>query len=147
MLYGLYDCWIFFFSSRRRHTRCALVTGVQMCALPICRRAAEMLSEAARTDAVVVTGDFNAGPDSPSRRILTEAGLIDSWDVAETRLTREWATYARGRRPRSGGRRIDAILTRGYDVIRVGIDARPISGGRASDHLPVQAVIRMRDGA
>src|SRR3546814_8455528 len=23
-----------FFSSRRRHTRCALVTGVQMCALP-----------------------------------------------------------------------------------------------------------------
>src|SRR3546814_5847596 len=33
-------CWylyfvIFFFSSRRRHTRCALVTGVQTCALPI----------------------------------------------------------------------------------------------------------------
>src|SRR3546814_3701789 len=33
-------CWcvlcLFFFSSRRRHTRCALVTGVQTCALPIC---------------------------------------------------------------------------------------------------------------
>src|SRR3546814_2050926 len=28
-------CWYFFFSSRRRHTRCALVTGVQTCALPI----------------------------------------------------------------------------------------------------------------
>src|SRR3546814_9027088 len=39
-------CWIsrysmidlalcLFFSSRRRHTRCALVTGVQTCALPI----------------------------------------------------------------------------------------------------------------
>src|SRR3546814_9585610 len=28
-------CVIFFFSSRRRHTRCALVTGVQTCALPI----------------------------------------------------------------------------------------------------------------
>src|SRR3546814_2308831 len=27
--------WLFFFSSRRRHTRCALVTGVQTCALPI----------------------------------------------------------------------------------------------------------------
>src|SRR3546814_3099803 len=27
----------FFFSSRRRHTRCALVTGVQTCALPIWR--------------------------------------------------------------------------------------------------------------
>src|SRR3546814_3734417 len=29
-------CWfLFLFSSRRRHTRCALVTGVQTCALPI----------------------------------------------------------------------------------------------------------------
>src|SRR3546814_2702822 len=27
--------FVFFFSSRRRHTRCALVTGVQTCALPI----------------------------------------------------------------------------------------------------------------
>src|SRR3546814_9224904 len=27
--------FFFFFSSRRRHTRCALVTGVQTCALPI----------------------------------------------------------------------------------------------------------------
>src|SRR3546814_1871370 len=28
-------CFLFFFASRRRHTRCALVTGVQTCALPI----------------------------------------------------------------------------------------------------------------
>src|SRR3546814_2830458 len=27
---------MFVFASRRRHTRCALVTGVQTCALPIC---------------------------------------------------------------------------------------------------------------
>src|SRR3546814_10702074 len=32
----LYVC--FCFSSRRRHTRCALVTGVQTCALPISER-------------------------------------------------------------------------------------------------------------
>src|SRR3546814_6290789 len=31
------DLFLFFFSSRRRHTSCALVTGVQTCALPICR--------------------------------------------------------------------------------------------------------------
>src|SRR3546814_2463882 len=31
----IFDVVIFFFSSRRRHTRCALVTGVQTCALPI----------------------------------------------------------------------------------------------------------------
>src|SRR3546814_7103259 len=33
MLYFWFCC--FFWSSRRRHTRCALVTGVQTCALPI----------------------------------------------------------------------------------------------------------------
>src|SRR3546814_19710637 len=32
---------MFFFSSRRRHTRCALVTGVQTCALPIFIKKAE----------------------------------------------------------------------------------------------------------
>src|SRR3546814_19892677 len=31
----MYSFGVFFFSSRRRHTRCALVTGVQTCALPI----------------------------------------------------------------------------------------------------------------
>src|SRR3546814_4233292 len=31
----MYLLWFFFFSSRRRHTRCELVTGVQTCALPI----------------------------------------------------------------------------------------------------------------
>src|SRR3546814_11088330 len=33
VFYG--SCVDFVFSSRRRHTRCALVTGVQTCALPI----------------------------------------------------------------------------------------------------------------
>src|SRR3546814_8729245 len=33
LFFCLFFC--FFFSSRRRHTRCALVTGVQTCALPI----------------------------------------------------------------------------------------------------------------
>src|SRR3546814_5753164 len=36
----------FFFSSRRRHTRCALVTGVQTCALPISARWAGSFVEA-----------------------------------------------------------------------------------------------------
>src|SRR3546814_7543922 len=41
----------FFFSSRRRHTICALVTGVQTCALPIYDRDAVVL-----VGAVVVAG-------------------------------------------------------------------------------------------
>src|SRR3546814_9839230 len=35
----------FFFSSRRRHTRCALVTGVQTCALPILLRLLQRRSD------------------------------------------------------------------------------------------------------
>src|SRR3546814_1927971 len=42
----VYRCGFFFFSSRRRHTRCALVTGVQTCALPI-----YTVADAARQDA------------------------------------------------------------------------------------------------
>src|SRR3546814_1897336 len=37
---GLVGC-VFFCSSRRRHTRCALVTGVQTCALPISSQSAD----------------------------------------------------------------------------------------------------------
>src|SRR3546814_6603840 len=36
---GFVSVFYFFFSSRRRHTIGALVTGVQTCALPISRRA------------------------------------------------------------------------------------------------------------
>src|SRR3546814_10206742 len=35
MMLSLMSFVVFFFSSRRRHTSCALVTGVQTCALPI----------------------------------------------------------------------------------------------------------------
>src|SRR3546814_5772998 len=43
--------YICFFSSRRRHTICALVTGVQTCALPISRRNRLPITRSARTSA------------------------------------------------------------------------------------------------
>src|SRR3546814_479185 len=58
-LSGCFFC--FFFSSRRRHTRCALVTGVQTCALPICHQIAP----------VVGLGEGRDAPDA--------AGLVDLW--------------------------------------------------------------------
>src|SRR3546814_15433404 len=48
----LFDCgvdFLFFFSSRRRHTSCALVTGVQTCALPISRETGRTLCVAGRS--------------------------------------------------------------------------------------------------
>src|SRR3546814_3458442 len=50
-------CYFFFFSSRRRHTRCALVTGVQTCALPICRRPSSASMQPTR----VLTGITTSG--------------------------------------------------------------------------------------
>src|SRR3546814_13608287 len=41
---GLFVLLLFFFSSRRRHTRCALVTGVQTCALPISKQKMTVLT-------------------------------------------------------------------------------------------------------
>src|SRR3546814_10579391 len=43
----------FLFSSRRRHTSCALVTGVQTCALPICSASQCVLGETRTVHAVV----------------------------------------------------------------------------------------------
>src|SRR3546814_3912574 len=46
----------FFFSSRRRHTRCALVTGVQTCALPICSSVWELSGANTREGTITVDG-------------------------------------------------------------------------------------------
>src|SRR3546814_4312410 len=46
-------CWLLlcFFSSGGRHTRCALVTGVQTCALPIWDRLSALLARKAELQA------------------------------------------------------------------------------------------------
>src|SRR3546814_10002034 len=64
---------LFFFSSRRRHTRCALVTGVQTCALPISAVRPWLESPPFRiTTGLVALGERNrskkARPDLTSSR-------------------------------------------------------------------------------
>src|SRR3546814_3494939 len=55
----------FFFSSRRRHTRCALVTGVQTCALPIYKDGKEnpafVLNQQTYREAHIVVAQENFG--------------------------------------------------------------------------------------
>src|SRR3546814_9195402 len=85
----------FFFSSRRRHTRCALVTGVQTCALPIfviCQagqprlvrtlssgghKATDAVASALRIDAQQAEQvKFNIGMEPPTDRELAPAHEI-----------------------------------------------------------------------
>src|SRR3546814_7347846 len=62
---------VFFFSSRRRHTRCALVTGVQTCALPICSAGSTPCAD-------------RAGPlNGPSRCATQSKGPADNRSMIE----------------------------------------------------------------
>src|SRR3546814_4756206 len=76
--------FLFFFSSRRRHTRCALVTGVQTCALPIsglpAREDAGREAHPRQEGAGAAMGDRRLGP---RRAILRAGGLPQERDGAD----------------------------------------------------------------
>src|SRR3546814_14129345 len=68
----------FFFSSRRRHTRCALVTGVQTCALPIYRPSFDLKEPTDRA----ALGNFivKAAQDLKSPlHFLRHAAIAERW--------------------------------------------------------------------
>lgn len=92
----------------------------------------------------IVTGDLNADPGSaPVHELLADRTLVDAWTAATACLTPEWGTYAGYRSPRPG-RRIDWIaVSPEASVLTAAINGRSIDGGWPSDHLPVQAVLRM----
>jgi endonuclease/exonuclease/phosphatase family metal-dependent hydrolase len=93
---------------------------------------------------VVVMGDVNTDAGSkPYVELTGDGGLRDTWTAAETRLTAEWGTFPNYRRPRLGTKRIDWILvSAGFKVRSAGINTSRHQGHAASDHHPVQAVIR-----
>src|SRR3546814_8965079 len=109
---------LFFFSSRRRHTRCALVTGVQTCALPISGRD-ERSGEAGCRARTVHSADphsspglrvsrhrharFDPGADRPRSCAMTKLRLGPIAEEKPVKLTleisgslaRDLADYAR----------------------------------------------------
>jgi len=91
-----------------------------------------------------VLGDLNAAPDSAPLQILRAGSLTDAWSAARTTLTPEYGTFAGYRAPTPGAARIDHILvTPDVEVHRIGIPGGETYGAWPSDHLPVQAVLRM----
>lgn len=93
----------------------------------------------------VVTGDFNAAAESSAvyDRLVSRATLADTWRTARHQLTPAYRTYGGYRDPVVGDR-IDWILVSpGITVEAAAINANRFGGRFPSDHLPVQAHIRL----
>src|SRR3546814_2388910 len=69
--------FFFFFSSRRRHPRCALVTGVQTCALPI------LVFDQPMT---TVAGPVGAPRELAGLAVLAVAIALSVWSAGSLRL-------------------------------------------------------------
>src|SRR3546814_5582216 len=80
----------FFFSSRRRHTRCALVTGVQTCALPILTSGldhvedAEPLAEADTIRMLFTDGAQDMGAFAEAKPLAHAPGAAFSYSTGNS---------------------------------------------------------------
>src|SRR3546814_15714209 len=85
-----------FFSSRRRHTRCALVTGVQTCALPILELVnlvslqGTLLATGDRLDLPLLPGMSARGLPHPSASDALDPPLCLAWIGTTGRLPALW---------------------------------------------------------
>src|SRR3546814_7388157 len=100
-MYYLFICFICFLSSRRRHTRCALVTGVQTCALPIYTVKSNRPFCASGRFAVDTPVPFTADQSSTVRAstVFVKAGSRDRSE--ERRVGKECVSTCRSRRSRN----------------------------------------------
>src|SRR3546814_7329827 len=108
-------CVIFCFSSRRRHTRCALVTGVQTCALPILDEKAQI--QALDREQPVLP----MAPGVPERRTHTyvrngTTSLFAALDIATGAVIGKCYKRHRATEFLDFLKRIDAAIPKGPDV-------------------------------
>src|SRR3546814_2433559 len=103
--------WNFFFASRRRHTRCALVTGVQTCALPILWRIVTLALQPVDT----VPHAFRPDPitqEEAAAMFRAVLNLFGKWELTDeqaaslldmpVRSYRRWKAARPGRVARDG---------------------------------------------
>lgn len=93
---------------------------------------------------LIVSGDFNAEPDSEPHRILCkEGGFTDTWDLADAPKI---GTYGGWSAPTADSSRIDWVLVRGpVTVGSAGICDYHDGDDWPSDHVPVQVRLRFAD--
>lgn len=93
----------------------------------------------------IVTGDFNTSVGTEPYSVITSDRLQDAWVTADKRLTDAWGTFPNYRAPQLDRKRIDWILaSKTVLVTEAATNPTRYGGVAASDHLPVQAVVRFR---
>jgi endonuclease/exonuclease/phosphatase family metal-dependent hydrolase len=123
----------------------------------IVEKIAEISDLPGETPAVILTGDFNARPDSATHKNLTESGFMDTFLAAGNEEDQSANTFHafqgtsyRDKHPARGPRRIDWILlkdprgrleTESHSIIR---DAEEDAGLYPSDHYPIVADFRFQ---
>lgn len=105
---------------------------------------AEVLGKGAR---VVVTGDFNAGPESEVIRQVTDTArpkhLTDARTVSPIVYGPDWTFHDFGRWPMEKRERIDYVfLGEGWKVTRYGVLAELENEAYLSDHAPVLVTVQ-----
>lgn len=97
---------------------------------------------------ILLTGDFNARPDTkPYQLLTTEGPFVDLWKTAETRVNEELGTFNGFHDPTGGGaeNRIDWILSKGNVVTKtIEIVKYQKNGQFPSDHYPVIADVTLQ---
>src|SRR3546814_10379776 len=96
-----WDIVVFFFSSRRRHTRCALVTGVQTCALPILEdlHAPKIFADLSLKPRglVLVTGPTGSGKSTTLAAMVNHVNENEYARSEERRVGKECVSTCRSR--------------------------------------------------
>src|SRR3546814_7949917 len=123
----------FFLSSRRRHTRCALVTGVQTCALPICARSIDSpLSETMMASPAPVAANARAKLANTRRWVIkVGSSLVTAKGQGlDHEAIRDWCAQ------------IAALRASGKQIVLVSSGA--VAEGRAEEHTSeLQSLMRI----
>src|SRR3546814_20399566 len=123
----------FFFSGRRRHTRCALVTGVQTCALPILGPRHHFLGNSQMTD--TPPDRMSTNPRSPhfdmevlQRGIGIRFKGAERTDVEAYSISEGWIRVAAGKSKDRFGQPLTITLSGPVDAW---VEAAAGGGGAA----------------
>lgn len=98
---------------------------------------------------VVVTGDFNAEPESDVIQYVTDSSnakhLVDSRSIAQLVYGPAWSFHAFGRIPYDKRSLIDYVFVRkGTNVLKYGVLAETEGEAFLSDHTPVLVTIEIK---